>query len=67
MGIRFLANNLAISWPVGLTFFMVTQETIIYRLVMINPGFGIGVRDFVKTILKLELLLKHCNECIKRF
>ena len=29
-----------IFWPIGLKFFMGTQETIIYRLVLKNLGFG---------------------------
>ena len=36
MGIRFLA----IFWAIGLKFFMKTQDTIIYRLIMRNHSFG---------------------------
>ena len=31
-GLTFFGHNSAISWPIGLTFLMETQETIIYRL-----------------------------------
>ena len=41
MGIRFFGHNSAIFWPMELTNFMVTPETIMYRLVMKSPGLGL--------------------------
>ena len=38
-GHTFFDHNLAIFCPIGLKFFLVTQETIIYRLVMRNCDF----------------------------
>ena len=32
-------HNSAIFWPIGLKILMVTQKTIIYRLVVINPSY----------------------------
>ena len=40
IGIRFLAISELFLWPIGLKFFMGTQETIIYRLVVRNNNFG---------------------------
>ena len=34
-------HNSAKFWPIGVKYFMVTQETIINRLVIKDPGFGI--------------------------
>ena len=39
-GISFLAITQPFFGHSGLEFFMRTQETIIYRLVLTNPGFG---------------------------
>ena len=38
---RFLAITRPFFWPIGLTFFMGTRETVIYRLVSTNSGLGI--------------------------
>ena len=40
----FFGHNSAIFYPISLNFFMLTQETIIYRLVIRNYDFDAGLK-----------------------